>query len=159
MFVLGLVEVSSSVRTNSTVQTGRRRHVQEASGRWCTRRAGREILSVQKNNSKVLRRFLRFCLFVQMSWDPRAIHRLYNARSAFLHLEFGEGSDDFMTQYPAVTQCFTLSLGQVLGIAAFACFAKFFNFAFLIMIAQLINLVFPLCRWSLASSKAWVKSL
>ena len=73
----------------------------------------------------------------------RGIHErstgLYNARSAFLHLEFGEGSDDFMTQYPAVTQCFTLSLGQVLGIAAFACFAKFFNLAFLIMIAQLIK--------------------
>jgi len=37
-------------------------------------------------------------------------------------------------QSPAVTQCFTLLLGQVLGIAAFAS-AKFFNLAFLIMIA------------------------
>lgn len=49
-----------------------------------------------------LRRFLRFCHVFFYLWRCRdGIHErstLCSARSAFLHLEFGEGLDDFMTQ-------------------------------------------------------------
>lgn len=62
-------------KSNSTVQRGRRRHVQEASGRWRTRLAGKEkeILSVQKSNSpETSGGFSDF----EMSWlDPREIHQ------------------------------------------------------------------------------------
>lgn len=62
-------------KSNSTVQRGRRRHVQEAPGRWRTRLAGKEkeILSVQTSNSPgTSGGFSDF----EMSWlDPREIHQ------------------------------------------------------------------------------------
>ena len=107
--------------------------MQEASGRWRTRLAGKEKFYQFKKaipqKPQEVSRILR-C----RDWIHERSTRLCIARSAFLHLEFGEGSHDFTTQDPAVTQCFALLLGQVLVIAAFAS-AKFFNLAFLIMIA------------------------
>lgn len=120
-------------KSNSTVQPGRRRHVQEASGRWRTRLAGKEKFYQFKQaipqKPQEVSRILR-C----RDWIHERSTRLCSARSAFLHLEFGEGSDDSPHKTLQSRSSFALLLGQVLGIAAFAS-AKFFNLAFLIMIA------------------------
>ena len=47
-------------KSNSTVERGRRRHVQEASGRWRTRLGKRNSISSNKQFPRNLRRFLGF---------------------------------------------------------------------------------------------------
>lgn len=80
-------------KSNSTVERGRRRHVQEAPGRWRTRLAGKEKFYQFKKaipqKPQEVSRILR-C----RDWIHERSTRLCSARSAFLHLEFGEGSDD-----------------------------------------------------------------
>ena len=96
-------------KSNSTVQRGRRRHVQEASGRWRTRLAGKEkeiLFSSKKaipQKPQEVSRILR-C----RDWIHERSTRLCIARSAFLHLEFGEGSHDFTTQEPCSHAVFSL---------------------------------------------------